>query len=69
MLLLMSLQAQEQRAGHPQSAILPWQVMHVIDTVLLPTQLFKGQKLTAKVGRCAHCAWCAILAVLPIPPE
>lgn len=25
------------------------QVMHVIDTVLLPTQLFKGEKLTAKV--------------------
>lgn len=29
-------------------AIVP-QVMHVIDTVLLPTQLFKGEKLTAKV--------------------
>jgi len=58
MLLLMSLQAQEQRAGHPQSAILPWQVMHVIDTVLLPTQLFKGQKLTPKGARLAPFAWC-----------
>lgn len=33
--------------------------MHVIDTVLLPTQLFKGQKLTAKVGWCVLCKLCA----------